>query len=56
MKNSDKDTYTPEQEIPTKKTYSKPCTLSKEKLEVMAVICSSGKADAGTCSSGPITS
>ncbi len=45
-------------EASLKKTYHKPCTLSKEPLEAMAVVCSGGgaKANAGVCPSGPITS
>jgi len=39
-----------------KKTYRKPETLSREKLEVLAVICDTGKTDALSCSLGPLQS
>lgn len=41
-----------------KKPYSKPCTLSTEPLEAMAVVCSgpTAKANPGSCNLGPISS
>lgn len=41
-----------------KKPYSKPCTLSTEPLEAMAVVCSgpTAKADPISCNIGPISS
>ena len=40
-----------------KKTYHKPATLSREKLEVLAVDCGgTGKTDALSCNVGPIQS
>ncbi len=39
-----------------KKTYRKPETLSREKLEALAVICDTGKTDALSCSLGPLQS
>jgi hypothetical protein len=52
---NDKDVKT---QTSIRKTYSKPCTLSKEPLEAMAVVCSGGgaKANAGVCPAGPVTS
>ena len=39
-----------------KKTYRKPETLSREKLEALAVVCDTGKTDALSCNVGPIQS
>jgi len=39
-----------------KKVYRKPETLSREKLEALAVVCDTGKTDALSCSIGPIQS
>lgn len=39
-----------------KKAYRKPETLSREQLEALAVICTSGKTDPGACPIGPIQS
>jgi len=39
-----------------KKVYRKPETLSREKLEALAVVCDTGKTDALSCNVGPIQS
>lgn len=39
-----------------KKAYRKPETLSREKLEALAVVCDTGKTDALSCNIGPIQS
>ncbi len=40
-----------------RKPYRRPRILSRERLEFVAAICTpSGKADPGSCPSGPITS
>ena len=39
-----------------KKPYRKPRTLSREKLEALAVVCDTGKTDALSCPVGPIQS
>lgn len=58
MMSIDKDKNEPTDKTSIKKTYHKPCTLSKEPLEAMAVVCTGGgaKANAGVCPAGPITS
>jgi len=40
----------------TKKKYRKPETLSREKLEALAVVCDTGKTDGLSCSLGPLQS
>jgi hypothetical protein len=42
--------------IDRKKTYRRPQTLSREKLEALAVVCDLGKTEPISCNSGPINS
>lgn len=39
-----------------KKAYRKPETLSRERLEALAVVCDTGKSNSFDCMSGPIQS
>ncbi len=41
---------------PTKKTYAPPRILSRERLEAVAGLCSTGKTNFSDCPSGPIAS
>ncbi|MDH3522243.1 MAG: hypothetical protein OES32_01530 [Acidobacteriota bacterium] len=50
------DSSTPRVSGTEKKVYRRPATLSRERLEALAVICDTGKVDPLACPAGPIQS
>lgn len=56
MSESRDDTPRLRDERRARRPYEPPRVLSRERLEALAVLCSTGKVDGGSCPAGPIQS